>query len=286
MDRVPNYVVAYEATEQGAEALQLGIALARLTAAELRICLVLPRAAPAPSKLGVSAVEYQKLLGQQGRDWLADAEATLPRDVAASTHVVWSESTAEGLIEAATSFRSDRIVVGASRGGILGRFTVGTVANDLLHASPVPVALAPTGYSAETIGRVTCAIGTRNGWEELIDSFAAISEDLDVDLRFVTLVEVDGGGELADLVDGEQHLERVLQYFSARSSARGSVATEIAQGTNVERGIESLDWQPGEILFVGSSRLAQPSRIFLGSTAHRMLRALPVPLVVVPAQPR
>ena len=38
-----------------------------------------------------------------------------------------------------------------------------------------------------------------------------------------------------------------------------------------------------EIVFVGSSRLASPSRLFLGSTANRMLRTLPVPLIVVPA---
>jgi nucleotide-binding universal stress UspA family protein len=33
---------------------------------------------------------------------------------------------------------------------------------------------------------------------------------------------------------------------------------------------------------VGSSRLAQPRRLFLGSTAAKILRELPVPMVVVP----
>ena len=33
---------------------------------------------------------------------------------------------------------------------------------------------------------------------------------------------------------------------------------------------------------VGSSRLARKHRLFLGSTAQRMLRTLPVPLLVVP----
>jgi len=32
----------------------------------------------------------------------------------------------------------------------------------------------------------------------------------------------------------------------------------------------------------GSSRLAEKNRIFLGSTANKVLRALPVPMVVVP----
>jgi nucleotide-binding universal stress UspA family protein len=49
--------------------------------------------------------------------------------------------------------------------------------------------------------------------------------------------------------------------------------------------VEQLDWRHDEIAFVGSSRLASPHRIFLGSTANRMLRALPVPLIVVPNGP-
>ena len=43
-----------------------------------------------------------------------------------------------------------------------------------------------------------------------------------------------------------------------------------------------LSWEPGELAVVGSSRLAQPRRLFLGSTAAKMLHELPVPMVVVP----
>jgi nucleotide-binding universal stress UspA family protein len=35
---------------------------------------------------------------------------------------------------------------------------------------------------------------------------------------------------------------------------------------------------------VGSSRLAQPRRLFLGSTAAKMLRVLQVPMVVIPKE--
>jgi nucleotide-binding universal stress UspA family protein len=33
---------------------------------------------------------------------------------------------------------------------------------------------------------------------------------------------------------------------------------------------------------VGSSRLAEKYKLFIGSTANKVLRALPVPMVVVP----
>ena len=57
----------------------------------------------------------------------------------------------------------------------------------------------------------------------------------------------------------------------------------VAQGRNVEEAVDRLDWEDGEILLIGSSRLARNRSIFLGSTANRILRALPVPMIVVPS---
>jgi nucleotide-binding universal stress UspA family protein len=281
MTPAANYVVAYEATERGREAIELGIALARLTGAELRICLVLPQRTAVPAKVPSSSADYEGIIARQAQLWLDEAIGTIPADVVATSHLLWAESTSEGLIEAATTFDSDRIVVGASRTGILQRFTIGSVANALLHASPVPVALAPRGYRAgERISRITCAIGTRPGWEALLDSMVAVSEGLDVELRFVTLVEVDAGASAP--VSSDAHLPTVLDYFNARQKTDGLVSTEVAVGPTVEAAVENLDWRDDEIAFVGSSRLASPSRIFLGTTAHRMLHSLPVPLIVVP----
>lgn len=278
-----NYVVAYEATDRGNEAIELGVALARLTAAELRICLVLQRSGAVPAKVPAAASDFDHLLEQEAHIWLESAIALVPADVVATPHLLWAESTSEGLLAAVADFRSDRIVVGAGRNGLLHRFAIGSVANALLHVSPVPVALAPRGYRApERISRITCAIGTRAGWESLIESMVAISENLGVDLRFVTLVEVDAIGHRSS-ADSAAHLDHVLEHFARGSTASGAITTEVAEGRSVEAAVEALDWRADEIAFVGSSRLARPSTIFLGITANRMLHVLPVPLIVVPA---
>ncbi|ANP74401.1 universal stress protein [Cryobacterium arcticum] len=289
MTRTPNYVVAYEATAHGRDALELGIAMARLTAAELRICLVLQRVSAAPAKIHAASSDYEILLADQAKAWLEQAAGWVPADVTASTHLLWADSTSEGLIQAADDLDSDRIVVGAARGGILNRFTIGSVANALLHASPVPVALAPHGYRAPArLSRITCAIGTRPGWEALLDSLVAFTENLDVSLRFVTLVEVDASREKQSpaAAGSTAHLDAVLAYYERHSRSHGTITTEVGTGKNVEDAVEALDWRTDEIAFVGSSRLAAPRTIFLGITAHRMLHALPVPLVVVPTSLR
>ena len=286
MTRVANYVVAYEATERGNDTVELGVALARLTHSELRLCLVLAhQSSTVTARVGaVSSSDYQALLEEQALEWLEQGQAHVPDDVVATTHLLYADSTTEGLLETARTFDSDRIVVGASRRGLMNRFTIGSVANSLLHASPVPVALAPRGYKAPAkLTRITCAIGTRPGWKTLLDSLVAFSEDLTVDLRFVTLVEVDAGRRHpADDSESQAHLASVLDYFQSRSKTQGAITTEVASGLSIEAAVEALDWQPSEVAFVGSSRLAQPTTIFLGITAHRMLHALPVPLIVVP----
>ena len=275
----PRYLVAYEATDSGDDALQLGIALAELTRAELRLCLVLPDSSAVPAKVPANKREFEDLLRDQGETWLSAARDRVPAEVAAAVELVWAESTSEGLIDTARREDVDRIVVGAARDGLLRRFTIGSVANALLHASPVPVALAPRGYRApERITRVTCAVGTRPGWEAVIGSTAAMAEGLDVDVRFVTLVELGGRSDES----GETHLETVLQRFSDRDTGPRPVTAEVARGDSLEDAVEALDWRPDEIAVVGSSRLAGPSRVFLGMTANRMLRALPVPMIVVP----
>ena len=280
--RVANYVVAFEASDRGNESIELGVALARLTGAELRICVILP-----PPSITPGAASINRAAGQ-AREWLALAEAQIPAGVVATTHLAWAESTAEGLLEIAQRFDSDRIVIGAARtrGGILNRFTIGTVAHALLLSSPIPVALAPQGYKAPAdITRVTCLIGTRPGWQSVLDSMLSISEDLSVSLRFVTLIEVDAAR--AGRFDGTDesstaHLSNVLHYFEERSDATGTVTTAVGRGASLEAAVDALAWRDDEIAFLGSIRLAQQSKISLGVTVRRILQSLPVPLIVVP----
>ena len=58
--------------------------------------------------------------------------------------------------------------------------------------------------------------------------------------------------------------------------------TQIVVAETVEDAVNKLGWHDGDVIMVGSSRLAQPRRLFLGSTAAKMLRVLQVPMIVVP----
>jgi nucleotide-binding universal stress UspA family protein len=56
----------------------------------------------------------------------------------------------------------------------------------------------------------------------------------------------------------------------------------VATGSGWAGALAAGDWLPDDVLVVGSSRHGPLARVFLGSTATKIVRASPVPVVVVP----
>ncbi|MHA7279323.1 universal stress protein [Arthrobacter sp. MDT2-2] len=273
------YIVGYTADERGHDAVCLAVALARRQDATLDLVLVTPEHSPYAGAYPPGK-GFDSLLSEQMREWMDQGLALVPDDVSARGVVVRAESNAEGLIQAAEDTEASLIVIGASSRGLAARFNVGNVARSLLHASPVPVALAPRSYRrTDPVTRLTCAVGRRAGADDVISVAVSSARRRGLPLRLVSLVSLDAGPDSAEAED-----EANLRLAEAASSlaAGGRVSVETARGASVEEAIEALAWDEGEVLLVGSSRLAQHMRIFLGSTANKILRALTIPMVVVP----
>ena len=278
------YVVGYQPDERGADAVALGIAIARAQGAKLDLMLVLgenaPYVAANPEGSRINPEEQQVLTAQR------TALGMIPSDVSAEFHVRQGNSFAAVLIEAAVEFEAALIVVGAASNGLFKRYTVGSVANSLLHASPIPVALAPRGYHRlEPIERLTAFIGERPGADAAVDVALVASRRRSVPLRFVSLVELDARGEHGENVNAAHRHANTVLTDAARRLPEGHEATvEVAHGRTLEEAVDGIDWLDGELVIIGSSRLAQNRRLFIGSTANKILRALPVPMVVVPLE--
>src|SRR5215207_8251331 len=131
------YVVGYTPSDRGADAVALASALAKAQGAELDLVHVLDRDAPYvalnPEGSRVNAAEQAVLTAER------TGLGLVPQGIPARFHVREADSFAAGLIDAAVEFKAGLIVVGAASEGLFKRFTVGSTANALLHASPVPV---------------------------------------------------------------------------------------------------------------------------------------------------
>lgn len=281
--------VGYLATPGGADAVALGVRLARSLGAELDVCMVLPPDRGVPAMVPTGG--YDELLAEQAGEWLNEALAGVPDDVVAHSHVSVSDSTADGLINEVKRLGAQAVVVGGSGGGLAGSYSLGSVVNELLHSAHVPVAVAPKGTrlsAVERVREVTCAIGERAGAGTLLNVAVRACKAADVPLRLVSLVALDPMfGSLRGDADALReramdHARRALEEAKESLPEGFSVTATVAEGASVEDAVSRLPWHDGDVIMVGSSRLAAPRRLFLGSTAAKMLRVLDVPMIVVP----
>ena len=281
------YVVGYVPNHRGIEAVNLAVTLAGSRDVTLDIVVVLPVEEPTFDMYSPDRA-YQAALDEQGRGWLDQALAQVPEGVTARGLVRNASSITQGLIEAATDpelgEEAEGIVIGASHRGLLGYFTIGSIASALLHASPVPVALAPGGYESQgAVSRVTAAMGQRQGADALLEVAIGAAASRQVPLRLMSLVALDhdeaSDGDRARIESAERHEEHLVAKAGDRLD---DVSGVVGSGKTLEDCVGTLEFNPDEIVLLGSSRLGGPKKVFLGASANKILRALTVPMVVVP----
>lgn len=285
------YVVGYAPDRRGKDAVRLATTLASTRGAELDIVAVLPIESSAYDSLSPDR-SYQLELERRGREWLAEALALVPDGVHATGHLRRAESIAEGLIDAAADPERGEpaalVVIGATSHAIQGRFTVGSVASGLLHAAPAPVGLPPAGYPGfAEVTRVNCAIGNRQGAEALLNVAADTAAGRGVPLRLMSLVALGAGqsddeGYQATVEEAQMHADALVEMVASELPDSSPVTSVVGRGRSLEEAVQTLEFEPSEIVLVGSSRLAGPRQLFIGASARKMLRALPVPMLVVP----
>ncbi|AQT82304.1 hypothetical protein B1R94_28255 [Mycolicibacterium litorale] len=283
------YVVGYGPRQRGLDGVNLAATLARSSGATLDLVSVLPSDAPTFHRYSPDQA-FNAEVEEQGREWLEEGLAHVPDDVRAEGHVRRADSITEGLLDAAADpdqGEAALIVVGTFHRVRSGRFGLGSLADALLHASAVPVALAPAEYELqERITRITCAIGMRPGNENLFDNAVRLAAEWKVPLRLMSLVAVGEGGSEERRYEwtqlAEQHAAGLVSKASEALPAGSSVTSVIGHGDSLEDAVRALDFEDSEVVLVGSSRLAQPKRLFLGHSASKIMRALPVPMIVWP----
>jgi nucleotide-binding universal stress UspA family protein len=279
--------VGYLATSTGDDGVALASALAKTFDAAVDVVLVVRQEFPDGHP---GRAEYQQLLVERGEEWISQAIDRLTADgVSASSNVFVGESFAESLIGFAEQKDSDLIVVGGARDGFFGGHTIGPVTGALLHSSPIPVALAPRGYADdpdEAFLTVTAAVPTRPGDDNPLPFSITLASAAGLAIRMLSLVSAENLAE-AD----SAHEVRQLQVRAAEENlvvaARAlpdapEIESLVADGMTLESALKKLRWDDGDLLVVGSSRFAAPRRIFLGSTAARILAGVDVPVVVIP----
>lgn len=289
-------VVGLPRDDRATTALHLGGLLARSLGEDMVVATVVPP--PWPPGLGRVDAEYQDYLDRDAEQALDRARELAEPGVATEYLVVRARSTAHGLVELAEQHDASMIALGSSDAGVLGRVAFGSVAERLLHTSPVPVALAPRGFRGRadaTVRRVTAAFGAAEGDEELVLAAAGVAARVGAALRVAsfavrprTPLTAGVGSRAEDAVltewSGEvsRAQEAVLDQVGALPATPPASGSVIGHGTDWATAISGLGWDDGDLLTVGSSSAGPLARVFIGSRSSKIVRHSPVPVVVVP----
>ncbi len=282
-------VVGYPPNRKGKAALNLGALLSRSSGESLVVCTV----TPPPWLPGVvrEDLAYQQQIDAITAGALDQARSELPPDVSATFITVKARSTPVGLLQAAEEHDASLVVVGSSAAGLFGRIQLSSVADRLLHSSPIPIALAPRGFRVGDTDRVDCLTVAYTGTEQS-DSLLRTASDLvgrlGTRMRLASFavqpappVTAMFRAESADVVaEWRDTVKTAARRVLGDVEPDAGVA--IGRGHDWEAALNDITWHDGDLLLIGSSESGPVARVFLGSRAAKIVRHTPVPVLVVP----
>jgi len=276
-------------------ALELGANLARTLPERSGVFVLVVATVVPPDAAAAARTGADRLAAAQdaARAW-ADERAV---GMQVEFVTVPARSVARALVKVAEEADATALVLGSSADGPHGHVVVGSTADHLLHSSRVPVAVAPRGYRASAVPgagpldvpvhRLTAAYGGSSGGHEAVRWAAALTREIDVRLRvasFGVRTPTMYPPEIGFDVEAEVSAQWREQMLDAQRALRLGDDVELVApvGTSWPDAFERIDWEPNELLIVGSSSAGALRAVFLGSRATKLVRHSPVPTLVVP----
>ncbi len=287
-------IAGFSSSRQGSAPLNLAAQVARNTGDKIVAAAIVER--PWPPRDDPLESEYLRYVTSQASQSLDRVAKQLPDDVDVSTVVHQSTSIPTGLMELVSAHDANLVVVGSSSSGLLGRVTLGSVTERLVHTALVPVAIAPRGYALESIPirRLTAAFGGEADINGLIPAAAEFSRMWSAPLRIVSFtvrpVQMFGGSiepTAEDLVVqqwSKQTFEDIVKQLNAVRVhvPVPDVDVVVGSGHDWREAVEAVPWEAGDMLLLGSGAAGPLAHVFLGSAASKILRHSPVPVMIVP----
>ena len=287
-------IAGFSWSGQSSAPLNLAAQISRRTGDKIIATAIVER--PWPPRGDPVEDEYLSYVTSQASRSLERVVSKLPADLDISVVVHQSTSIPTGLTDLAAKLEADLVVVGSSSSGLLGRVGLGSVTDRLVHTAAVPVAIAPRGYPMNTdpVSRLTAAYGGHADAVGLISTCAELAKEWSVRLRIVSFtvrpVPIFAGSietSAEDLVIEQwsrRTFDDILKQLNAVRAHIPVPDVDVVVGTGYDwrEAVETVPWETGDMLALGSGAAGQVAQVFLGSAASKILRHAPVPVMIVP----
>jgi nucleotide-binding universal stress UspA family protein len=291
------YVVGYAPHKHDRSAIELACQLARSVPQPVVAVSVVPRGWGTPFAGGTDR-EYEQWAAGEGAESSALAAADLAQHPSVDGSAVWvaGRSVPQALLEQATERDAEILVVGSSDDAEPGRIRLTSKTDRLVHSSTVPVAIAPRGHHTSSgVKRITVAFRDDDASWSLLSRVAEIAKGASARLRVVTfLVRPSRRPVTSDVPHAETQVIDLWAVQAATAQAEAAdhlnslgfsgddLQLQSAEGADWGEAVASVEWADGDVLVLGSSSTHRLAQVFLGSSASKIIRHAPVPVVIVP----
>ncbi|WP_147915310.1 universal stress protein [Ruania zhangjianzhongii] len=264
--------VGFDDTEQGRDALELGVLLSQAFGRTLTVATVFPR-----EDNGVlhGAADSQWRAAERAK---ADAVLAVARDrvgdrVPIETIALGPGSAARLLYQYAEDEQPSALVLGSSAQASFGLVSPGSTVERLLHGISCPVVVAPKGYTADPglAGPIAVAYDGSEEAENAVEFAARLAAEAGAAIRVVAVAE---GAMRSGL---EEQVPAVAASLDV--PATGEI---LPVRRSVAAVLSDLPGERPSALVCGSRGYGPVRQVFLGSVSVRVVRAAAYPVVVVP----
>ena len=273
--------VGFDGSDGGRDALALALTLSSLADGTVRVIAVFPYG---PFSVGYVALEDE---AAQDASPLFDEAREVLGDRISETRVFGGGSPAWVLTQLAEAGDTDAIVVGSPHRGAVGRVVLGSVARNLLHGSPCPVAVAPRGYREHAAGgglrTIAVAYDGRPESKIALANAKAVARAAGATLRLLTVL------------GPRQPVLGPPGYVPASPPEPDAVLAAGVEsvGPDIPAEGRRLDGPPAQtlaaacedgvdLLVAGSRGYGPALRVLLGSVSDELIRSAPCPVLVTP----
>ncbi|MCK9249217.1 MAG: universal stress protein [Solirubrobacteraceae bacterium] len=282
---LPGFVIAgTDGEPTGDDAVALAATLADASGGPLEVVSVY---AAAPVGWAGIPASYDEMFREDADKRLNGARKALADRPDTTFTVVRGGSPSDGLHRLLEERDPAIVVVGSSRTSTFGRIVAGSVTEQVIHAAPDAVAVAPRGWSEgeRRIGAVAVAHNRSEQSRHAIAAGAELARRHGATLKILHVIDqhtlryVDMGGP----AEGERFRQGARQDLSEVVGGIAdieSIEFEVHEGdpVSVLRGLEGVD-----VLVLASRNHGPLRRVMLGSVSAKLVRDASTPLLIVPA---
>jgi nucleotide-binding universal stress UspA family protein len=289
-----SFVVALDGSACSARALDAALALARIEDSKLAVCSVAVPLPVYPASTADGAAEEALAEIRDRAQRIVDGANAKARAAGISAEgCVLSGDPISEIVGFATKRGADAIVMGTHGRSGLKRLLLGSVAEGVLRASSLPiVTVREEARVASDGGAVLVPVDGSECATHALDVATAFAASLDEALVVAAVVDlaqagVISGGQpqlVASSLEALQAEARdVVDDAVARAGERVAISSQTAQGAPAEE-IEKIATRlRTSFIVIGTHGRSGLSRLLLGSVAEGVVRAGPVPVMVVPS---